>query len=460
MDAPTYNVSYDYSSTQKSCKITNITIPTEIEGAYTIKEKGVEFNNTAYKIGSTIAGLSTNLEFSCKPYIIYKSKEDDNDVKSYGKPKTFRTKDITVGLTNQYPTATSFSCKGSYDLGDAQFKSATFSDGVVDRSKTCMIRNLEPSSYHEISYTVETKDGYTKTFKYQFYTDAAKLTVKEADHLSSTTAQIHAIVNCDETANTGFEWRAFDAPDLVPSKIVSCPSVGGYLDLSVSGLSNSKYYKYRPFLISASGKTYLGDWIAFGTADAYVYFAPVAHTYAVSALSDKTATLFGKILAGSDDISEQGFEYWTTAGTAAAMARDSRATATDVKRVQASGSSVTYTLSDLQPGTTYYYRSYAKTAKETVYGEQQSFTTEWPVGIGTATAATFGLRLDCGKLIVAGLTHNATYRLVNLNGQLIATGALRADEGEQIVSLPQLSRGMYLIHVSSNGESKTLKVNY
>lgn len=66
------------------------------------------------------------------------------------------------------------------------------------------------------------------------------------------------------------------------------------------------------------GNTYSGDWSAFGTADAYVYFDPTVRTYDVEDITPSSAMLRGYVVAGSDDVREQGFEY-------RAAARETRA---------------------------------------------------------------------------------------------------------------------------------------
>lgn len=50
--------------------------------------------------------------------------------------------------------------------------------------------------------------------------------------------------------------------------------VDGVLTGALRNLSASTYYKYRPYYTSASGQTYYGEWLAFGTATAYVHFDP------------------------------------------------------------------------------------------------------------------------------------------------------------------------------------------
>ncbi len=92
--------------------------------------------------------------------------------------------------------------------------------------------------------------------------------------------------------------------------------------------------------------------------------SPTVITNPTTNVTDYSLTLNGTIIAGSETITSQGFEYklvtsstWTTI-------------ATDLN-----GNSITYNLSELLHSSTYEYRAYAITASGTVYGSIQSFTT-------------------------------------------------------------------------------------
>lgn len=203
------------------------------------------------------------------------------------------------------------------------------------------------------------------------------ITVQPAQAISNTRAIIAATTNGEDDAlRFGFEWRRYDAPDLVPSNIVNCPVFDGALAGTLNNLSANTYYKYRPFYKSDSGNTYYGEWIAFGTADAYVYFEPIVHTIAASHITSNSATVSGSVVGGSDDITEQGFEYWPEGSNANSRHRIMAMTSENHLTVTASGTLMTAVLSELLPATFYHYRSYAMTAKGVTYGEENTFATE------------------------------------------------------------------------------------
>ncbi len=127
------------------------------------------------------------------------------------------------------------------------------------------------------------------------------------------------------------------------------------------------YYKYRPYYEDCNGARTFGEWTAFITADADVYFEPTVYTYAPNTITQNSATVVGYAIGGSEDVDEQGFEYWAVS--------QSRAT-TDVRRVLATGQRMTATLDDLEPGTRYTVRAFATTKTKTTYGENQAFETD------------------------------------------------------------------------------------
>ncbi len=113
----------------------------------------------------------------------------------------------------------------------------------------------------------------------------------------------------EEEYGGGFEWRRYDAPDMVPSTFSPCPVANGHMEGRLRGLSMNTYYKYRPYYEDCNGARTFGEWTAFITADADVYFEPTVYTYAPNTITQNSATVVGYAIGGSEDVDEQGFEY-------------------------------------------------------------------------------------------------------------------------------------------------------
>ncbi len=243
---------------------------------------------------------------------------------------------------------------------------------------------LKPNSQFVLPIVLGIDNGnsvFDMEFDIEVTTPALELTTMAARATSNDCAIICAETNMseDETGG-GFEWRRYDAPDLVPSTFVACPVANGHMEGKLKGLSSNTYYKYRPYYEDAEGTRTFGEWTAFGTADAYVYFEPTVYTYAPTNVTSTGAELRGYALAGSDDVTEQGFEYRAVA--------QSRAAEGDVQRVIVSGQRMRAQLDDLLPSTTYSVRTFASTAKGTTYGDEMTFTTAEDPQSGIETVET------------------------------------------------------------------------
>ena len=239
-----------------------------------------------------------------------------------------------------------------------------------------LVESLDPEYNYNYDLGLKFKDNFIHIGSSSFSTGELELTTQAAKATSSSSVRFIATTNCDATAGTGFEWRRYDAPAEMPSNKVSCPIVDGMLVGTLRGLRDDAYYKYRPFYTSASGKTYYGEWIAFFTGDANVYFEPEVQTYSDYAITDNSVVVKGYALEGTDEITAQGFEYWKTDSTILPSSTENRMT------VMASGIKMSATLANLEYNSTYKYRAFVTTAKGTIYGDEVKFETgNDPVGV-------------------------------------------------------------------------------
>ena len=324
--------------------------------------------------------------------------------------KELKTQAINPSLVINKKTTSSISVTGSYIHGDAVITMEVLAicntmkkSQYADNSAYCSIYNpnaecrdeyysnyylmddkavvvgnstsfygLDPSTNYYIVYNVYV-DQKPYTTVSGVTTDALTFSTQAAQATSNTKARISALTNIDDDSlRCGFEWRRYDAPDLVPSTLSPCPVFNGVIAGSLNNLSSNTYYKYRPYYKSDSEKIYYGDWLAFGTADAYVYFEPEVHTYEAQNVSSNSARLKGYALPGSDDVTEQGFEYWSESNSNRVQTRtidDGHST------IIASGQLMNVIVENLQPATLYHYRSYIKTISKTTYGEEMTFKT-------------------------------------------------------------------------------------
>lgn len=402
---------------------------------------------------------------------------------TYSKEYDIMTK--SMGLSAEYGkiTPTTYTMTGSRDMThhDAEIVDEGWTldrKTITQHGKTLHVTGCEPESYIQAEYAVMVKNGrdtklYCSSSKSMQLPALTLETVAEAKATSNTVALICATTNIEgEEANTGFEWRRYDAPDLVPSSKANCPVVDGVMTGALRNLSASTYYKFRPFYKAESGKTWYGEWSAFGTADAYVYFDPTVRTYAAVCHDENSATVSGFIIAGSDDIKEQGFEYWKR-NDAYATAKHATATTDDNthQTVVATGQRMSAVLQNLEPNTTYIVRAYVTTEHGTTYGEEQIFSTPYSTAIGEVEldeAYSDHLAAKVTKvgdndlqLAICGTARPVAIRLTALSGMQMAATTLESSlESTRHACLRtnRLQPGMYLLHVTDGQDAQTIRI--
>lgn len=232
-------------------------------------------------------------------------------------------------------------------------------------------------------------DSYNKKYLWRqdipVNTDAVVLKTLSPKNTSSTTSIVCAETNIDDhETNVGFQWRKYDAPESLPSSQGYAAIYGGTMEGRIKNLQPTSYYNVRAFYKSADNTYYFGKWVTFDPSD-FSYFEPTVHTYGVDGITHNTAQIRGYVMAGTDEIIQQGFEYYpassSTQSHRKAVDIETTATAGAPNIVFSSGQIMTATLEDLVPSTTYVCRAFATTSSGTVYGEDFEFTTSDFAGV-------------------------------------------------------------------------------
>ena len=291
---------------------------------------------------------------------------------------SFTTDDV-IFKNSDIVGATSVSSKANYE-GDVIVLEygIKWGDNAVEYNNidSISVYNLDPDTNYDIYYFLNTKEGGEYSTSWSVRTKLLTWNVGEFVATSTTSARLSVETNCDAPQGTGYEWKRYDAPEtLAPSK-APCPVVNGKLTGSLRGLNSSAYYNCRPYYTSSSGKTYYGEWFTIFTGDANVYFEPEVSTSDKNTVVDNSAVINGYALAGSDDILEQGFEYWKSSTSPVAYS------SSGVMIAKASGISMSATITNLEYNSTYRYRAYVKTSKGSFYGSEKELIIGDPAGVG------------------------------------------------------------------------------
>ncbi len=373
----------------------NITIPK------TITFDGKEYQVTGIN-GSAFSGcynISSITMESETPISMYSSGLSNNCIiyVPYGSLNAYKSasgwKNYTIHVINpSHATSTTNSTSVIITLGNNEeaqhISSCGMEGGEMFAGNMLEYIGLEPESeYQNIPFIVNTKEGDQDVLVHSFTTPALELTTQPSKAVSSTTAILLAETNMsDAEMNCGFEWKRNDAPADMAGTKVYCPVASGQMAGRLKGLKDDVYYKYRAFYQSTAGNMYYGDWQYIFTGDVTVEFDPILYTYGATVVKEKEATISGYALAGSEDFTEQGFEYWSVsrADNVPNAPRRMPAALNEHHFVQASGIALRVTLTDLDAGTVYKYRVYGKVGNQYYYGTEQSFTTT-----GTYTPPTY-----------------------------------------------------------------------
>lgn len=244
---------------------------------------------------------------------------------------------------------------------------------------------------------------------YTFRTQELSLTTLTPKVVNPGEVIVAATTNLfDETTNAGFEWRKIDAPNEIPSRTAEAPVYDGMIEGIVKNVDVSSYYKVRPYYKAKDGTSYYGKWIGFDPSD-FSYFEPTVKTYKNVEIQNGVAKLVGYALKGSDEITEQGFEYWNVESS-------------NHQTVLASGQRMEAQLQNLDGGTTYGYRAYVKTDKGISYGNEYTF--DMP---GVSSIEEF---------IAEPVISNSRKGVYTINGQKVA---------DCLPSAGSLPRGIYII---------------
>ena len=275
-----------------------------------------------------------------------------------------------------------------WDLENDYIASCAVEGGEQFAGNVLEYNGLEPNSkYANIPVVLTSNTGETETVNVSFSTTVLTLTTQPSKPVSSSTAILLAQTNmADIETSCGFEYKRNDAPADMDGTKVFCPVASGQMAGRLKNLKDDVYYKYRAFYQSAAGNMYYGDWQYIFTGDVAVEFDPILYTYGATVVKENEATISGYALAGSEDFTEQGFEYWaeTRANNGANAPHRMPAALGEHFFVQASGIALRATLTNLDAGTIYRYRVYGKVGDQYYYGSEQTFTTT-----GTYTPPTY-----------------------------------------------------------------------
>jgi hypothetical protein len=345
------------------------------EYTYEFNGEGITSNTITYN------NLYPDCSVSCTLIVRY------NDM-SYSFNDNFNTLSLSPSIKAVSKTASSLSVNGQYTKGNAEIAKTTIKlNGKTIEGDNILVTGLNPNTSYRATYTVTVKYGdnleYFREYtgSSDFKTDVITFTTQQPKVISTGNAIVAAELNVDnEENNVGFEWRRTDWTSDFASNTGIAYLFEGTMEGYIRNLNTDKLWKYRPYYLADNGTYYYGDWVGLDPTNVS-YFEPTVHTYSQIVIVGNTALVKGYALGGSDEITLQGFMYWKIADS-----DSNRVSSTDVPStattVEASGTIMELSLSNLDYESSYSYVAFASTSKGTYYGEIKTFSTSNnPTGI-------------------------------------------------------------------------------
>ncbi|MBP1645394.1 MAG: hypothetical protein H6Q16_969 [Bacteroidetes bacterium] len=233
------------------------------------------------------------------------------------------------------------------------------------------------------------------------------------------------------------------------ANIISASGINN-ITASVTGLQQGTTYEVRAYVRTASTTEY-GLTITFNTLTEGIT-PPTVVTLAANPINDRSATLHGTITAGSEAITNQGFEWKAVNGT----------TWTPVILAPVNDT-ITYQLTGIEPETNYEFKAFATTATTTEYGTTQTFLT---LGINEIDGSVISVIMypnpanNETKLIVSGVSGDTKIVLSDVQGRILNTININAINGvvEQTIDVNNLAKGVYYVRIQNSNLNRANKL--
>jgi hypothetical protein len=241
-------------------------------------------------------------------------------------------------------------------------------DGTGTGSFSSSVTLLTPATaYHLRAYatnSIGTAYGADITFTTTSY-QAPTVTTASATLVTATTSSSGGNVTNDGGSNVtsrGVCYGTTANPTTAGSKTTDGLGTGTYVS-ALTGLTPLTGYHIRAYAINSVGTSYGSD-LTFTTTAVAI---PAVTTADISSIGSTYATGGGNVTSdGGAAVTARGI-CWSTA---------QNPTVADSKVVEGTGTGLfSSSISDLNPGTTYYVRSFATNIVGTAYGAQVSFAT-------------------------------------------------------------------------------------
>ena len=262
-------------------------------------------------------------------------------------------------------------CWGTMQSPDIDGDHTTEGTGIGSFSGT--LEGLNPNTTYFVRVYAVSDHGlaYGNELSFTTLSGISVVTTAEVTDVTATTATCGGTVTDDgglDITARGVCWSTSHNPTLSNNHTSDGTGTGSFTS-SLTGLGTSTTYYVRAYATTAQATSY-GEEMTFTTMSGI----PTVSTAEVTDITATTATCGGTIATdGGLAITARGV-CWSTS---------SNPTLSDSNTTDGTGTgSFTSTITGLSASTTYYVRAYASNSLVTIYGGEQTFTTEAGGGSG------------------------------------------------------------------------------
>ncbi len=374
-----------------------------------------EFTNTLNdeKIESDSRTFNLRPEYSGRVTL----KVSKDDVVYTPNSISFTTKSLNPTAQRIEGTASSMVVKASYTEGDANVTAQKLIlNGVATDGDMLYVNGLRPNTNYYATYTVKIDDEYEYTKTISLWTDVLKFVNEQPKVISEGNVVVVSQSNLDDAEESvGFQWRRTDWTEEFASNSGRAFLYEGLIEGYIRNLNTSFLWKFRPYYQSADGAYFFGEWLGIDPTNTS-YFEPTVHTYNKASVKGNTAEVKGYAQRGTDNISQQGFKYWTSESRGNSEAMNAPRVPSYAQTIESSGTVMEAELKGLYYDTEYYYVAFVKTSEgEIYYGEAKSFRTGLdPTGIEELTIDNKQLTVEEGVYDLSGRKLNKMQKGINI----------------------------------------------
>ena len=239
---------------------------------------------------------------------------------------------------------------------------------------TCNLSNLQAgTTYYVRAYAINSKGtayGDEISFTTALPITLATVTTASITQITETTAVAGGTVTNDGNASVterGVCISTVSNPTTSNTKITAGSGTGSFT-CNLTGLQPNTTYYVRAYAINSKGTAY-GEEVTFTTNKQIVL--PSVTTAAITQITETSAVAGGNVTSdGNAGVIERGVVYSTNPNPVITNLNNT------IRPCGSGTGAFTYTMTGLQPNTTYYVRAYATNEVGTAYGEEVSFTTK------------------------------------------------------------------------------------